>query len=375
MRWLALLLLPVAVTAQPAPAPDPEQLAQLDAAIARVQDALARTRGERSAVYTEVLDLERNIAGIRQEIATVQQSIATEQARLAELEAERSAQAAERDAQQALIAAYLKNAWQGGKQAGLKLLLNQDSPLQSARLLRYYRYFSAARAEQIAAFEHTLAQLAEVATAISASRNALETRARELTASEDALAAGLQQREASLALLDTELDTRGNELQRLQDEKIELQILLEELRQSLANLVPEEDMEPFARRKGQLAWPLDGRVLQAYGSRHSLGDLTREGVTLAGSAGADIQAIHHGRVVFADWFNTSGLLLIIDHGDGYMSLYAHNQELYKAVGDWVFSGETIAAVGNTGGQREFGLYFEIRHNGKAENPAQWCVAR
>lgn len=374
MRALVLLLLlPVAVTAQPAP--DPEQLERLNAAIAQVQDALASTRGERNTVYAEVLDLERDIAGIRAEITTVQQSIATEQARLAALETERSAREAERDAQQALIASYLKNAWQGGKQAGLKLLLNQDDPLQSARLLRYYRYFSAARAEQIAAFEQTLAQLAEVAIAITASRTTLETRAAELAASEDALAASLQQREASIAHLDTELDTQGSELQRLQDEKIELQILLEELRQSLANLVPEEDMEPFAKRKGQLPWPLDGRVLQAYGSRHSLGDLTMEGITLAGSAGADIHAIHHGRVVFADWFNTSGLLLIIDHGDGYMSLYAHNQELYKAVGDWVFSGEAIAAVGNTGGQREFGLYFEIRHNGKAENPAQWCVAR
>ncbi len=94
-----------------------------------------------------------------------------------------------------------------------------------------------------------------------------------------------------------------------------------------------------------------------------------------GEAGAEVHAIHHGRVVFADWFNTSGLLLIIDHGDGYMSLYAHNQELFKTVGEWVTNGEVIAAAGNTGGQRDSGLYFEIRHNGRAEDPVNWCAPR
>ncbi len=124
-----------------------------------------------------------------------------------------------------------------------------------------------------------------------------------------------------------------------------------------------------------MGWPLDGSIVQKFGSRHTLGDLTWEGVTISGNAGADIKAVHHGRVVFADWFSTSGLLLIIDHGDGYMSLYAHNQDLFKTVGEWVAAGEVIAAVGNTGGNRDYGLYFEIRHNGKAENPTLWFMAR
>jgi septal ring factor EnvC (AmiA/AmiB activator) len=98
-------------------------------------------------------------------------------------------------------------------------------------------------------------------------------------------------------------------------------------------------------------------------------------VTIAAGNGTDVRAIHHGRVVFSNWFSSSGLLLIIDHGDGYMSLYAHNQALFRDVGEWVNSGEIIAAVGNTGGQGEPGLYFEIRHNGSSENPSAWCVAR
>ncbi len=124
-----------------------------------------------------------------------------------------------------------------------------------------------------------------------------------------------------------------------------------------------------------MPWPLEGPHLNRFGERHSLGDLTWEGVTIGASAGENVRAIHQGRVIFADWFTTSGLLLIIDHGDGYMSLYAHNQELYKTVGEWVAAGDVVAAAGNTGGQREPSLYFEIRRNGRAENPVNWCIPR
>ena len=161
----------------------------------------------------------------------------------------------------------------------------------------------------------------------------------------------------------------------MERDKIEIELLLDELQNSLADIPLDAEREPFANRKGQLIWPLNGSLINAFGTKHSLGDLTWEGVTIGATAGADIRAIHHGRVIFADWFNTSGLLLIIDHGDGYMSLYAHNQELFKTVGEWVASGEVIAAAGNTGGQREPSLYFEIRRNGRAENPVNWCIAR
>jgi septal ring factor EnvC (AmiA/AmiB activator) len=154
-----------------------------------------------------------------------------------------------------------------------------------------------------------------------------------------------------------------------------VEALLEELRNSIAELDAGGADTPFAERKGMLPWPTDGKVLYRFGSKHELGDLTRDGITLAAAAGTRVQAVHHGRVVFSDWLGNSGQLLIIDHGDGFMTLYAHNQELLKTEGDWVAAGETIATVGNTGGQRDSALYFEIRRNGKAENPVNWCIAR
>jgi septal ring factor EnvC (AmiA/AmiB activator) len=151
-----------------------------------------------------------------------------------------------------------------------------------------------------------------------------------------------------------------------------MELLLEELRLSIANISLGSDQQDFATMKGLLPWPVAGRLSNNWGSSYGLGDLNWEGVTVDAREGSEVRAIHHGRVVFSDWFSSSGLLLIIDHGDGYMSLYAQNQALFKEVGEWVNSGETIATVGNTGGKEEYGLYFEIRHNGESEDPSAWC---
>jgi len=180
-------------------------------------------------------------------------------------------------------------------------------------------------------------------------------------------------RQTLLANLDADLSVRSNKLNSLEQQRVEIQLLMEELhRRSRENL---SKTDPFAAHKGHLPWPLAGKLLHAFGSRYELGDLTYEGIELAAEAGTAIKAIHHGRVVFADWFGNSGLLLIIDHGDGYMSLYAHNAQLNQKLGAFVQRGDVIASVGNTGGQRQTGLYFEIRHEGKAENPVNWCMPR
>lgn len=354
---------------------DPAGLERIKAAIARVEAELAETRSERSSVFEELQNSEKAVLDVQQQLDSVAADIAAERSRGVELAAQQQALEASRVAQQARIASHMKNAWIAGNEEYLKLLLNQQDPRHTARMMRYYRYFNAARAAKIGAYNQTLAELTQVAADLAASTARLEVRQQDLAVQQASLADSLQQRQQVLAALDMLLESRGEELQRLESQKIEIELLLEELRESIASIALGADQEPISTRKGKLPWPLEGKVVNGFGARHALGDLTWEGITIAGSAGADIRAVHHGRVVFADWFSTSGLLLIIDHGDGYMSLYAHNQELYKAVGDWVAGGETVAAAGNTGGQRDFGLYFEMRKNGKAENPVNWLVTR
>jgi septal ring factor EnvC (AmiA/AmiB activator) len=356
-------------------APDPEELERIEAAISKIQTEVASTRNQRSEVNKAIEESEKSIQAVMRQIEEINALVKDKETKLPEMKKQAAELEKSRSQQQELIASYLKNAWMNGNEGYLQLLLSQKDPQQSARMLRYYQYLNNARAARISEYNQTLANLQLVQASIAGTNEELQTKQRELLEQQTLLASAQQQRQQELAKLDATLSERGKDLEKLEQEKIEIALLLEELRRSINNIALGADQEAFKERKGKLDWPLDGRIVQTFGSRHNLGDLTWEGVTIAGEAGADVHAVHHGRVVFADWFSTSGLLLIIDHGDGYMSLYAHNQDLFKTVGEWVAAGEVIAAVGNTGGNRDYGLYFEIRHNGKAENPSLWCLAR
>jgi septal ring factor EnvC (AmiA/AmiB activator) len=353
----------------------PEELERINSAIAKIQTEVANTRNQRGALTTEIQQSEQSIQAVIRQIEEINALVADKELKLPELEKQATDLEQSVAQQQQLIGSYLRSAWISGNQGYLKLLLSQQNPQQSARMLRYYQYLNNARAARITAYKQTLENLNLVKASISGTTEELQQKQQELREQQNLLASAQAERQQIVAKLDASLAERGDELAKLEQEKIEISRLLEEIRRSISNIALGTDQEPFADRKGKLAWPLDGRIQQTFGSRHSLGDLRWEGVTIAGTAGEDIHAIHHGRVVFADWFSTSGLLLIIDHGDGYMSLYAHNQDLFKTVGEWVAAGEVIAAVGNTGGSRDYGLYFEIRHNGKAENPSLWCSPR
>lgn len=350
------------------------ELERIIAAIAQAEQKLAAARAERGTVASDIEARERNILEHQQQLVAIRGELDVQQRALEQARAQQQQLVSDSAVQKQALAAYARSAWMNGNEEYLKLLLNQDDLARAARLLRYYGYFSAARAEKLQAFGQTLDELSRVTADIEDATAALVQKQDELSAQQAELSAALAQRQDLLARLDSELDARGAALEQLEMDRIEIEILLQELQssQSIASVIPEQ--EPFASRKGQLHWPLEGRHLNSFGARHNLGDLTWEGITIGAPAGSDVRAIHHGRVVFADWFTSSGLLLIIDHGDGYMSLYAHNQELFKAVGDWVAAGDVIAAAGNTGGQREAGVYFEIRRNGRAENPALWCKA-
>lgn len=361
-----------AALAQPTAQTSGADLERINAAIAAAEKQLAASREKRGAVAAEIEASEQAILDTARALSTVRADLAERQKALAELRDTQQQLAEDSAAQQRMIANYARSAWMSGNEEYLKLLLNQDDPQRSARVLRYYRYFSEARADKLATFRKTQAELARVEIDIESATATLAAQQDELEVQQRQFAAQQQERQALLARLDAGLAKGNAALEQLEMDKIEIELLLQELQSSIAEIASVPDQEPFASRKGQLNWPLDGPHINRFGTRHTLGDLTWEGVTIGAQAGADIRAIHHGRVVFADWFTTSGLLLIIDHGDGFMSLYAHNQELYRTVGEWVAAGDVIAAAGNTGGQREAGLYFEIRRNGRAENPASWC---
>jgi murein hydrolase activator len=262
-----------------------------------------------------------------------------------------------------------------GHQGHLKLILSQQDPATLGRMLAYYNYFHRARAGQIAAVSDSLREIETLEQAITRESEALERLHAEQSKQLSALESSRVSRGEVLAKLVAEIQTREQALETLLQDERSLSELVRKLREALAaEPVEPTDLAPFASLKGRLPMPVNGRVVARFGTQRRGASLPWRGVVIAASEGSEVRAIHGGRVVFADWMRGFGLLTIIDHGKGYMSLYGYNQSLYKNVGDHVRQGEVIATVGDSGGRDSPGLYFEIRHDGKPDNPLLWCRA-
>ena len=182
-------------------------------------------------------------------------------------------------------------------------------------------------------------------------------------------------RKSIIGSLDKQLKKQGGSLSRLQDEATQLQNLINSIQEIFVD-APENEIsrQAFAKLKGKLAWPVEGKVRRLFGRTKPLSDLRWQGVMIEAPNGRHVMAVSHGRVAFADWLRGLGNLIIIDHGNSYLSLYGHNESLFKSAGEWVEAGEVISSIGNSGGQKKTGLYFEIRRKGKPQNPTGWCKA-
>jgi septal ring factor EnvC (AmiA/AmiB activator) len=237
----------------------------------------------------------------------------------------------------------------------------------------YQRYLQAARIGRINALNAELEELTRLERTIDRKASALRRLRREKSEIRQHLDINRREHEALLAHLDTEIEDGETTLARMRGDEQKLEALVAGLREELESIPAlEEQAQSFASLRGTLQWPSSGRLLHQFGAKRESDNQSWQGVLIGTDTGAPVTAVSHGRVAFADWLRGFGLLLIIDHGEGYMSLYGRNQSLFKEVGDWVAAGELIAVVGTSGGEEETGLYFEIRNNGIPMNPARWC---
>ena len=376
-RVLAGLLLfcaPAALAADPPERPEEARAAldALQARIAEISRELEASRGELGDLQTQLRDSEQRLGSLSREISENREAIADTRAELEQLRARQGDLEARRDQQRERIAEQLRAVWQQGREPDIKLLLNQTDPQTVARSLAYHRYFLEVRREQLEAFRATLADLAEVEQNIAARSRELESRRDTLAAQQEVELALKAERARVVASLDADIADQSRQLEQLQQERAELEELLQALEQAALALTLPEDARPFAEARGELEWPVPGKRANSFGSPRGSGGLRWQGLNLLADTGTPVHAIHHGRVVYADWLRGLGLLLILDHGDGYMSLYGHNQSLLREVGDWVNAGAQISTVGSSGGQQSPALYFEIRQQGKPVDPVSWC---
>lgn len=371
------MLLAVSVTMAPLSAQDDaatrerqaqeaeQALNRLRADINELKEGLGAGEQAEGSAVTQLANAERAVSDHQRALLQIDERRQGHERDLVGI-GERQAQAqADLARQRNELALLLRLDHRRSRQAAGKTLLAPEQHASLPRLLGYSRLLRQGRLSRIDELAATLTELAQLQSEHDDANEGLE-REREAAEQERAqLLAAVAERETALDGIRRELNDQRQRLIALGRDERQLVELLERLRDIFADL-PEtlEGSEPFARRRGQLAWPADGRA-----------ERSGDGLRIAGNAGDPVRAIGYGRVAYADWLRGYGLLLIVDHGDGYMSLYGHNDALLAAEGSWVQDGQTIARIGRSGGEATAGLYFELRERGRSVDPQRWLRRR
>jgi len=348
--------------------------AELDAVTAAIADIQTWLEDARSTYSTEESNLQKaelEITAASRQITAVETQLTATRLEQSQLQAEMETLNGEKAAQDALLQQMLRAAYMRGDQSVLKLLLNQEDFSQSARLLQYYRIFSESQLQLLDEYATTLEEITQLDQSLAESAQRLTQQQTQLQQKLTELERGQQAKAVALAELQKSIATRSSELEQLQIDQSQLQQLVNEIHRAIELIPTPADASPFINQRGRLPMPVSGDPRLACGSRYGDGNLRRQGITIAASEGTPVQAVHAGRVVFADWLRGSGLLLIVDHGDGYMSLYGNNEALAATAGDRVSAGDILATSGKTSDSGTSGVYFEIRHRGVPQDPAEW----
>ncbi len=350
--------------------------AELEDIRIRIKDVETRIKSaqdETDKLQQELRENEVTTAETLTLLHNIEANVAKKNAELEELRFEQAEHDAALKKEKEKLTHQIRSAYQIGRNDYIKLILNQEDPALVGRALAYYDYHNRARSERINQVKQTLVNLDKIQSTIENESAQLE----DLRSKHESKLSDFHQFRATRrdisARLQKYIKEQGVELQTLQENERELGVLFQGLKKEKAVTIEiYEDMPPFKTLKGKLTWPVKGKLLKRYGANKKGGDLKWQGVLIDAETGTNVTSISTGKIVFADWFRNLGLLIIIDHGDGFMSLYGHNQNLLKNTGDWVLAGETIATVGDSGGQSDTALYFEIRKGAEPLNPSHWC---
>lgn len=344
--------------------------------IAQLLEKIQTEQSEKTDIEKKLRSVETKLGKLRRAMGKLQKQIKGNTHKLSALKGQRAQLQRQLQQQRQLLAKQLHSAYISGNREQIKLILNQEDPAVLSRLSTYYDYINQARTQQIVATETTMTEIAKVGQAIEERNKTLKNLKQQHEVQRTTLISNLDTRKKVLRKIHTQLKKEGEKLNKLRRNEKDIQALITSLSQ-LLNDIPDGPTAhtDFAKLKGKLRWPTRGNAKNQFGESRHVGDLKWHGIMLGAPAGREVKAVASGRIAFADWLQGFGLLVIIDHDNGYLSLYGHNQILFKEAGDWVAINETISQVGNSGGLEQTALYFELRHKGKPINPRQWCVKR
>lgn len=386
--WLGLGLLTGA--AQAAPDSRQEELADLRAKIQALQKEVEQAAEERSEAADALKKSERGISDMNRSLRQLEQRQRELTGSLKQLSQDTLATREEIADQQKRLAELLRHRYIHGDNDAIKLMLNGQNPGESARVLEYYGYIGRARSQLIREYQASLARMQTLEAATREKQASLEQIRQERVAQKAALEMEKAARQEVLYKLSSQIRRQRNEIKTLEQDEKRLTQLIERLARLAAARKPTkpamaakpgEKVErvadaslaglDFARLKGKLALPVAGEILHRFGQTRPGGGPPWKGLFIRAHQGQEVRAVGTGKVAFADWLRGFGNLLIVDHGDGFLSLYSNNESLYKQPGDPVRAGDVVATVGASGGQDEPGLYFELRRQGKPFDPMEW----
>ena len=346
-----------------------KQIKQLNSRIASLQKNMRSQEGESRELSKELRDSEVKIGKLARQIQSLDKQLSGLGSHADSLEKKRDALKVELKKRSELIAKQIAQQYKMGNQARLQLLLTQRDPETLDRAIRYYDFVNEELRQDLILFKTKLADLSGTELELTDTEQKMVLKREELRKEVTALRASQAKRKDTLARLTKALSTDKKKLKQLKLDQKRLRAVLTEIEKSLNFATLVKDDKTFKQLKGKLPWPLKGKVKQNYGTVRN--NIRYDGIWIQASEAQPVKAVHHGRVVFSDWLRGYGLVLIIDHGSGYLSLYGYNQSLLLETGDWVAAGDTIATAGQSGGRTQTGLYFAVRYKGKPSNPKSW----
>ena len=340
-----------------------------------VQHALKKSQAEYKEQRKKIAQLQKNlqkhelaIAKNAKALNMAEQSVEQTQQQQKQLQQKANELEKKHTDYQRILAAQLKSAYMAGNEDYSKILLNQQDTAKFERILSYYNYLNKARIEQIEELKGLQQEIAQNQVELNKTKEKLIALHEEQKRRQTALLAAQNERQTNLKNLRSKLNNTKTSINYLKENQQTLITTIEELEKAKTQKI---ELLGLNKSKGQLDWPSKGKLTHTFGQRKH-GGIDWKGVLISAKEGSNINSVYNGQVVFADWLKGYGWVIVVDHGDGFMSLYGHAQTLLKDVGDMVREGETLALVGQSGGQANSGLYFEIRHKGRAVNPKKWC---
>jgi len=369
---LCLMFMASAGTLHAADATQGEQhLEKLRNDINELQSYLKQVQGNHQELVKALRGSDKDVAEISKKVEALRSALQEERQRLKKLQAEQRTLSQSQQQQQSTLRNIILASYKLGQQPKLKLLLNQQDASQLSRNLHYLQYFNAAHQTQILSYRDTLQKVDVLTAKVASQKQSLQNKLAKLKSSHELLKDKQTKQKANARALNLTINSSDKKLARLQQDRQQLMAVLGKVEEVFLNYERTQESRPFRSLKGKLPSPFNQKPKKLFGRLQDNHKQKWAGWTYGGRAGSHVKAIHHGRVVFSDWLRGFGLLTIVDHGQGYMSLYARNQALLKSVGDWVETGEVISKLGRSGGYDEDALYFEIRYKGTPQNPRRW----